>query len=406
MKKYKFILAGFLVLVLVGCGGYIEDDGAKYYEATNSLADMFPTPPPTTQPPPTEPPPIVVPDDFVPQTPWVEMELEPDPRRRISAAFEVSFAIDRYGVLWAWGNNFLGELGVGAGNHNRTTPTQVMENAVAVSSSSSVTLAIGEDGGLYQWGFVQGTVENVRQTPHRIEDGIVWANPHMLQSRAISTTGEAFVWRNPTPGATITSPMRYQIFNSYPIHQTVRNFPRISSHYGVLAFAEGGLRTYVIMHNNSLYYWGSFWGDDPYTLVHVLDNIAYVSACINHTLAIGLDGRLYAWGDNSHGQIGSGFDDWLENPTVIMQGVTDISVLGNRSAIIDSAGNLTVRGYGSNENNVLLENAVLVCISSHHGLAITYDGGLYAWGSNNAGQLGTGDTEPQSTPVRVLENMR
>jgi hypothetical protein len=38
----------------------------------------------------------------------------------------------------------------------------------------------------------------------------------------------------------------------------------------------------------------------------------------------------------------------------------------------------------------------------YHGLAIKTDGGLWAWGSNNAGQLGDGTTSDRWTPVQVL----
>ena len=42
-----------------------------------------------------------------------------------------------------------------------------------------------------------------------------------------------------------------------------------------------------------------------------------------------------------------------------------------------------------------------VAAGTAHSLAIGNDGGTYAWGANEAGELGTGDTTTRTTPVRV-----
>lgn len=48
-----------------------------------------------------------------------------------------------------------------------------------------------------------------------------------------------------------------------------------------------------------------------------------------------------------------------------------------------------------------LENVRLIAVGAFHNLALQEDGTLLAWGNNEYGQLGTGDTQPRSHPVIV-----
>jgi RHS repeat-associated protein len=93
-----------------------------------------------------------------------------------------------------------------------------------------------------------------------------------------------------------------------------------------------------------------------------------VSAGMYHTLAIGTDGNLYGWGDNTYGEIGTG--PFLAAPP------TPLALPGGASAIGIAAGESVSYAIGS-------------------------DGILYAWGSNSVGQLGNGTTTSSPTPVAV-----
>lgn len=43
----------------------------------------------------------------------------------------------------------------------------------------------------------------------------------------------------------------------------------------------------------------------------------------------------------------------------------------------------------------------LIAVGAFHNLALQEDGTLWAWGNNEYGQLGTGDTQPRSQPIPV-----
>eukprot|EP00494_Astrolonche_serrata_P005540 UN05556 len=43
----------------------------------------------------------------------------------------------------------------------------------------------------------------------------------------------------------------------------------------------------------------------------------------------------------------------------------------------------------------------MIAVGAFHNLALSVDGILWAWGNNEYGQLGIGDTQPRSQPIRV-----
>ncbi|BDR52141.1 hypothetical protein KIM372_00480 [Bombiscardovia nodaiensis] len=107
----------------------------------------------------------------------------------------------------------------------------------------------------------------------------------------------------------------------------------------------------------------------PYTIPGV--KLLSISSGNSHTLAIGDDGKTYAWGDNSHGQLG-------DNSTTAHLVPESIAPPAGVKFTQVSAG-----GGGQ------------------HSLALGNDYNLYAWGMNNKGQLGLGDTTDRLIPTKV-----
>ena len=103
------------------------------------------------------------------------------------------------------------------------------------------------------------------------------------------------------------------------------------------------------------------------------------SASYGFSLAVGSDGNAYAWGDNSQGQLGDGTT--TERHTPVMVRTPD------RSTYPDLPADFTY---------------LQVSGGRYHSLALGSDGNVYAWGNNRYGQLGNGTTNTsQKTPVRV-----
>jgi len=89
----------------------------------------------------------------------------------------------------------------------------------------------------------------------------------------------------------------------------------------------------------------------------------------DHSLAVGSDGKLYAWGVNTDGQLGNGTTNSSSTPVVVSMpaGVT----------------------------------ATAVAAGADHSVALGSNGSVYDWGYNGFGQLGNGTTNNSTTPVKV-----
>ena len=102
-----------------------------------------------------------------------------------------------------------------------------------------------------------------------------------------------------------------------------------------------------------------------------LSGIKEISAGESHVLALKIDGTVYAWGDNRYGQLGDGTTVNKPYPVSVSIGGQAISSIKDISA------------------------------GGKHSLALTSRGKVYAWGANNKGQLGIGSTAASNTPVLV-----
>jgi alpha-tubulin suppressor-like RCC1 family protein len=140
------------------------------------------------------------------------------------------------------------------------------------------------------------------------------------------------------------------------------------------------------------------------------------------SLAIGSDGKLYAWGYNQQGQLGNG-PDWegtnAVSPVVVMlpAGVhpLSISAAGDFSLAVGSDGKLYEWGShwdgelgswasGNTPTPIAVPlpsgvNAVAASVGFGYGLAIGTDGKLYCWPGAGISVCGAGATTGQLTTV-------
>uniref|UniRef100_UPI00398EC591 probable E3 ubiquitin-protein ligase HERC4 isoform X2 n=1 Tax=Pristiophorus japonicus TaxID=55135 RepID=UPI00398EC591 len=103
-------------------------------------------------------------------------------------------------------------------------------------------------------------------------------------------------------------------------------------------------------------------------------NVIQVACGNNHSLVLSKDGRLFAWGQNTYGQLGLGTEEASPCKPQCVESLPGIPV-----AQISAGG--------------------------EHSFALSLSGAVFGWGRNNHGQLGLKDTQDRYKPnyVKLLE---
>lgn len=139
-----------------------------------------------------------------------------------------------------------------------------------------------------------------------------------------------------------------------------------------IAVAAGQDHFLAVKENGSVWGWGrNQWGQlgdgtrsDRNRPVRVkgLENIKAVAAGISFSLALDNEGNVWAWGRNQLGQLGQPIGNAVLFGAAIWNGVPT-QIAG-------------------------LNTIVAIATGTHHALALTKDGQIYAWGANYYGTLG------------------
>ena len=127
--------------------------------------------------------------------------------------------------------------------------------------------------------------------------------------------------------------------------------------------------------------------------IKIMDNVSMISAGDRYNLAIRTDGSLWAWGQNDRGQLGDGTAINRRYPVKIMEDVIYASAGWKRTDGGLAEGVQYFQDVNSAPDTGLIWQ---------HSLAVTSDGVLWAWGDNNAGQLGDETLINRHAPVRVM----
>ena len=160
----------------------------------------------------------------------------------------------------------------------------------------------------------------------------------------------------------------------------------------------------------------------PVQILGLTDVIA-ISAGNYDTVALKADGTVWAWGENTSGQLGIGTRDWDSHPVPAqvlgLTGVTAI-VMGSSHTLAIRA-DRTLWAWGYNGSGQLgdgttkeqwspkqvpgMTDIVSIAAQSEHSFAVKSDGTLWGWGNNGRGQLGDGTDTRRLSPVYILSDV-
>ena len=290
-------------------------------------------------------------------------------------------ALHTDGRLFAWGDNSYGQLGPGTPVGDRAHPQLVLVpgHYAQLAAGYSFSLALTSSGQLYAW----GEDRSGQLGPGRRATRPMFPDPHSPDATPVRVPGQ---WAHVAAG---------------------------SSH--VLALTPGG-RLFAWGSNLRGELGPNAPIDDaPHPQpVPVPGHFSQVAAGLSFSLALTPEGQLYAWGDNLHGQLATPANSWqttqLQKPPAMP---TPRLVPGHWASVaagegfvlaLRADGQLWAWGensYGQigrspNEDSPvpapLPGHYVRMSTSGQDCLALGTDGQLYAWGSNGTGQLGN-DTE-------------
>ncbi len=333
----------------------------------------------------------------------------------VSAGGQHTLALKYDGTLWAWGNNYAGQLGDGTTEH-RSKPVKVLDRVKAISAGVRHSMAIRQDNSLWVWGsnadgrLGDGTA-NDRSKPIKVLDGVKAISAGAYHSMAIRLDDSLWAWGDNYHGQLGDGTTNDR---SKPVKVLT----------GVKAVSAGYRHSMALKLDNSLWTWGNNvdgkLGDGTFinrsTPAKVLTGIKAISAGAHHSMAIRQDDSLWAWGDNYYGQIGNGTSmDDRTVPVKVLTSVKAVSAGYGYSMAVKQDNGLWAWGYnyygqvgdGTKSNRStpvkVLTDVKSVSAGDEHAVAVKTYNSLWAWGNNDYGQLGDGTTTARSKPVYVMQ---
>ena len=335
-----------------------------------------------------------------------------------------SLAVGSDGNAYAWGYNQYGQLGNGTTGGYQTTPVMVRSpdrktypdlpedfTYVQVSTGNAHSLAVGSDGYVYAWGHnnygqLGNNSSNDSKVPARVRDP---ANPTdtskglkatqisagSSHSLAVGSDGYVYAW-----GYNDHGQIGNNSSNDSKVPARVRdpaNPTDTSKGLKATQISAGSSHSLAVGSDGYVYAWGyNYWGQignntsrtDSHVPVRVRDpanptdtskglQAVQVSGGGDHSLAVDKDGQTWSWGRNDHGELGNG----------TTTGEMDANPIPVRVQYPANAGTVT---------------ATQVSAGTFHSLAVDKDGNTYAWGNNEDGQLGNNTRSNQLIPVKVF----
>ncbi|XP_055695916.1 probable E3 ubiquitin-protein ligase HERC2 [Lutzomyia longipalpis] len=307
----------------------------------------------------------------------------------ISGGSKSLFVVSQDGKVYACGEGTNGRLGLGH-NCNVSTPRQIpvlsqyVVKKVAVHSGGKHALALTLDGKVFSFG--EG------------EDGKLGHGNRM----------------------TLDKPKLIEALRS----KRIRDVACGSSHSAAIS-SSGELYTWGLGEYGRLGHGDNSTQLKPKLVAALLGHRVVQVACGSRdaqTLALTEEGLVFSWGDGDFGKLGRGGSEGCSLPQQIERlngvGVTQIECGAQFSLALTSNGEVWTwgkgdyfrLGHGSDQHirkptpiqGLRGKKIIHVAVGALHCLAVTDTGQVFAWGDNDHGQQGSGNTTVNKKPYSVV----
>ena len=305
----------------------------------------------------------------------------PNPRNEngtittIAQGLGTGYASRKDGTAWSWGLNDYGQLGDGTvtewSQPHPMTPKQIpgISDVKAVAAGTYTGYALKNDGTVWGWGSnINGSIGDGTTTPRSSPvqlaglTGVTSLSVLGENGYALKSDGTVSCWGDNRYG---------QLGDTQNFHATPEPIPGLSNITSIAA----GNGFVLALSNGKVLMSGYELGRTPGVSygVKTLQNLPAIRsiAAGETAYALATDGSIWAWGQNSSGQLGDGTTTSRTTPK-------QVSGLDNVLSIAASS------------------------FSTGSGYALRTDGTVWAWGANLYGNLGDGTTFDRAAPVQVL----
>lgn len=293
-------------------------------------------------------------------------------------SYQSYIALDTNGNIWSWGSNRYGQLGIGS----RTTPTEptkaIVSNVEKILKYSSSSALVKDTSGNY-WGWGQNSYglvgigsTTVTTSPTKIttftgkdiKTVISAGNTNI----ALDSEGKIWTWGYNGNGscgngatANVTTPICINTVNTALNSVVFEKVEYITENMGTYG--------YILATDSTGKKWT--WGDNTYCQIEFSattaittpqewkDKLADKGLEAEEYLLTGAttiiktsDGRLWGWGNNNNGVLGTGTTTKVTEPTKIAEGLSVnnaryLFVDATRIVVVTADGKLYVSGKGS-----------------------------------------------------------
>lgn len=243
------------------------------------------------------------------------------------------------GVVQAYGDNTYGQLGTGDNiSHDEFVDVTAIwgdEEILQIETRGNTSYALTVTGKLYAWGdnsrgqCGDGTTINRNQPVRSAESFGIISRVSAGLEHAVIQKGEVVA----AFGDNTYGQLGRSVSSAY-------STTPVSAGYGEFSGA-GDYQTYYIgtdfeivgIGKNDLGQTGSYWSETGEAIFYVKK----IVAGSNHGVLLTTDGRMYAWGDNSCGQLCTDLSQgatYTQYPTLVKESVTDIAAGNNMTLYV------------------------------------------------------------------------